>query len=177
MDISDSDKDWVPSDHETDLESGLLLKKRSSRTSALIASHQTDCEDLKSEAIIEEATCSNVKAASTACCSCSRRSYCKTKNCVCRAAGGTCGASCACVPSKCSNRESGSNMTDVDVSVISEENCINTADIEKDKILASQGAMLLQSALAEKPSNVKNEGNETRRRPLSDIGNNTQVPF
>ncbi|KAJ0260320.1 hypothetical protein HA466_0065400 [Hirschfeldia incana] len=38
------------------------------------------------------------------CCSCTKKSLCKTKSCKCRANGSGCGISCGCIASKCSNR-------------------------------------------------------------------------
>ncbi|KAL6998493.1 hypothetical protein U1Q18_008622 [Sarracenia purpurea var. burkii] len=43
-------------------------------------------------------------------------------------------------------------------------------DKERSQTLASHGAMLLQSALAEMPIQT-NDGNESQRKPLSEIGN------
>ncbi|CAN0873455.1 Kinesin-like protein KIN-4C, partial [Linum grandiflorum] len=39
------------------------------------------------------------------CCSCSKKSLCKTSKCECRAAKGSCGERCGCTTSKCSNRK------------------------------------------------------------------------
>lgn len=39
------------------------------------------------------------------CCSCSKKSLCKTTKCKCRSTGGSCGPSCGCTRSKCTNRE------------------------------------------------------------------------
>ncbi|KAK3425731.1 hypothetical protein EUGRSUZ_F02150 [Eucalyptus grandis] len=55
-------------------------------------------------------TCDNVAAkgenASAICCSCSKKSLCKTMKCQCRVAGGSCGTSCGCSHIKCTNRSS-----------------------------------------------------------------------
>ncbi|MGD7217440.1 hypothetical protein, partial [Ralstonia pseudosolanacearum] len=52
------------------------------------------------------------------------------------------------------------------------EGVVNTDDTEMTRVLASQGAMLLQSALDEKLTDVKSDENDIRRRkPLTDIGN------
>jgi len=108
------------------------------------------------------------------CCSCSRNSSCKTMKCQCRAARGSCGTSCSCVATKCANRGSFSNI-EFDESQgtdIFEGNGSGSASDEKEQshALASHGAMLLQSALVEKPAETNDE-NEPRRKPLSDIGN------
>lgn len=107
------------------------------------------------------------------CCSCSKYSSCKTTKCECRAALGICGPSCGCSAIKCSNRQGvmvgGDEASQIDVT----RNVINDSgsdETEKNNDLASHGAMLLQSALSEKPA-ATNEAGETRRKPLSDIGN------
>ncbi|KNA10715.1 hypothetical protein SOVF_141490 [Spinacia oleracea] len=99
----------------------------------------------------------NQTTTTTVCCSCSRQSFCKTMKCECRASGGNCSASCGCSSKKCSNREGG----------VSDEAAEHSCD------LASQGATLLQSALAERrPAEQHEEGNDAaKRKPLADIGN------
>lgn len=91
----------------------------------------------------------SVRSSEGVCCSCSKTSSCKTSRCECRAANGACDVSCSCEPTKCSNREQ---------------------QVSENNDLASHGAMLLQTALSEKPSNMNADA--TGRRPLSDIGNN-----
>src|SRR4051794_6928174 len=44
------------------------------------------------------------KSVSQLCCSCSKKSLCKTSKCECRASMGSCGAGCGCAVSKCTNR-------------------------------------------------------------------------
>ncbi|CAN1825910.1 Kinesin-like protein KIN-4C [Linum perenne] len=108
------------------------------------------------------------------CCSCSRKSFCKTTKCECLAAGGMCGASCGCSASKCSNRDPAAyavTMSQIDAEVGgSDESSKN-----KTNELASQGAMLLENAMSEKPAGVagqtEDDVSETQRKPLSDIGN------
>ncbi|CAH8312894.1 unnamed protein product [Eruca vesicaria subsp. sativa] len=53
----------------------------------------------------EEAHCQKEQSKAEICCSCTKKSLCKTKNCKCRANGSGCGISCGCIASKCSNRE------------------------------------------------------------------------
>lgn len=74
------------------------------------------------------------------CCSCSKKSLCKTTKCECRAAGGPCGTSCGCTPSKCSNKEA--EMVD---------------GVEKCSATVEAGDV------------------GPRRKPLSNINNNTLV--
>ncbi|KAK4359144.1 hypothetical protein RND71_021373 [Anisodus tanguticus] len=107
------------------------------------------------------------------CCSCSKKSSCKTNRCECRAVGGFCGVSCGCDPIRCSNKETSTKkdnqLPSLDV-VGDEGNILGTDEAESSQTLASQGAMLLQNALSEKPVQSRDEG-ETKRKPLSDIGN------
>lgn len=44
------------------------------------------------------------KSASGVCCSCTKNSLCKTSKCKCHASRGSCGTSCGCAASKCTNR-------------------------------------------------------------------------
>ncbi|XP_010320210.2 kinesin-like protein KIN-4C [Solanum lycopersicum] len=100
-------------------------------------------------------------------CSCGKRSSCLTNKCLCRYTNGSCGPSCGCNPKKCSNRESSTKNQLPSLDVLGDE---GTDEAESSKTLVSQGAMLLQNALSEKPIQSKDEG-ETKRKPLSDIGN------
>ncbi|KAM7252940.1 hypothetical protein ACFE04_025558 [Oxalis oulophora] len=100
------------------------------------------------------------------CCSCSKFSSCKTQKCACRLAGGHCKESCSCSSAKCSNREPEMAKND---EIIQNNNSVKEEETEKD-LLASHGAALLQSAMAEKPVD-SNDDNRTKRKPLSDIGN------
>lgn len=93
-----------------------------------------------------------VKPESGVCCSCSKKSSCKTSKCECRVSGGSCGTSCGCAANKCTNRELGSVET------------------EKTSSLNSEGAMLLQNSLIEKPLETKDDCC-TRKQPLREIGN------
>ncbi|KAK9219484.1 hypothetical protein WN943_008129 [Citrus x changshan-huyou] len=92
------------------------------------------------------------KPASGVCCSCSKKSSCKTSKCECRVSGGSCGTSCGCAANKCTNRELGSVETEMTSS------------------LTSEGAMLLQNSLIEKPLETKDDCC-TRKQPLREIGN------
>lgn len=100
----------------------------------------------------------NNKSEPATCCTCSKKSLCKTMKCECRAAEGHCGVACGCDLVRCSNR-----------GALPSELSEGADETERSHSLASQGAMLLQSALSEKPANTT-EG-ETGRKPLSDIGN------
>ncbi|KAJ4701462.1 kinesin-like protein KIN-4C [Melia azedarach] len=100
----------------------------------------------------EGVTVANGKTVSRVCCSCSKKSLCKTSKCECRASGGSCGTSCGCAVSKCTNRESG------------------IVETETSNNLASQGAMLLENSLIEKPPEMKGDC-ALRKQPLREIGN------
>lgn len=197
MDTSDSDQsdlsdaDW----EETKQKAGdyspearkRLTKKRKSKTDAHLTATSAledagKHEILNLENMGEEEIHKNAMPTSALCCSCGRSSSCKTNKCECRVAGGMCGESCACVPTKCVNRDNGviKKTEDSSQSEITENGgknnfhdaaCID--DIEKNKALASHGAKLLQSALKEKPVEGIDD-DIMQRKPLSDIGN-TQV--
>ncbi|KAK4571936.1 hypothetical protein RGQ29_030364 [Quercus rubra] len=113
------------------------------------------------------------KNAVTICCSCSKKSLCKTTKCRCRSTGAGCGKSCGCALSKCTNREAVQvklSITPQSEMAESVLNCSEIVEAEKTNTVASQGAMLLQRALDEKPAEM-NGNHRTRKQPLSDIGN------
>ncbi|KAK6116090.1 hypothetical protein DH2020_008359 [Rehmannia glutinosa] len=99
------------------------------------------------------------------CCTCSKSSSCKTSRCECRAASGNCSLSCSCEPTRCSNRE---EITTNEAA----GNMFETHETDRND-LASHGAMLLQTALSEKPVSTNDGG--SIRKPLSDIGNNLAI--
>ncbi|KAJ4962241.1 hypothetical protein NE237_022180 [Protea cynaroides] len=186
MDMSESegseyeaiDDEWVQSTKRT-------VRRRASRAQAnpLVASHPVDVivpEKLSSESSSKEVNCKIVNTASGICCSCSKNSSCKTMKCECRAANGLCGESCGCKSTKCSNREADLINTELGDQFLSERaeggmSSTGTDEIARTKVLASQGAMLLQNALSEKPVEV-NEDRGTQRKALSDIGNTLTKP-
>lgn len=154
-DIDASDEEWVSSEIRAP-------KKKNLRQESV--SHPIKTEDSSSDM-----TTANATNASRACCSCSRQSFCKRK-CECRGIGGMCGPLCGCVATRCTNR--GSVLSELDESDLTEE-CsgeFGSDEREKSQVLASQGAILVQSALADKPPG-SNENCPPKRKPLSDIGN------
>lgn len=177
MDTSESEHSDLDATYDDDTEweatEKRIARKRNSKTDGRIGalSHPieiSDSESLKTEASDERMTAVTQKTTSGLCCTCSRYSLCKTTRCECRAGGGNCGVSCNCISSKCSNREA--TLTNaLDCLPHSELGDCND-ETERSQNLASEGAKLLQSALAEKLVDA-NEGNEPRRKPLSDIGN------
>ncbi|TXG52670.1 hypothetical protein EZV62_021839 [Acer yangbiense] len=90
------------------------------------------------------------KVVSGVCCSCSKKSLCKTSKCGCRAAGGSCGTACGCAVSKCTNRE--------------------IVPIKLDDALQSSDLVSQEATLIEKPHEMK-EDSCPKRQSLRDIGN------
>lgn len=168
-----TDDEWVASRKR-------LGGKRSSNNGgrSSVASDQSDPIDSESSKSGRSGEGITPETANTTpsggCCSCSKYSSCKTTKCPCRAAGGSCGISCGCVPKKCANRGSVLNKDSgetAELEIVEGNGSGSGSDeTEKSRILASQGAMLLQSALIEKPAET-NDDNGSKRKPLSDIGN------
>lgn len=186
MDTSDSehsdDQDWVASETEMDTEK-LSKKKRITRNGIRSTSNETSCNT----SVVKNETSGNgirdlMEPSSGVCCTCSRTTLCKTLKCKCRAAGGLCGTSCGCAPTKCSNRtitlavkEEESSDLDQREKAEAIGNSSGTDEGQMSQVLASQGVMLLQGAFAEKPE--ESNGNcAPKRRPLSDIGNTQDKP-
>lgn len=170
---SDLDATYDDDDTEWEATEKRIARKRNSKTDGRMGafSHPievSDSESSKTEASDERMTTVTQKTASGLCCTCSKSSLCKTMRCECRAGRGSCGVSCNCVSSKCSNRD-GTLTNALDYLSNSELGDCND-ESDRSQNLASEGAKLLQSALAEKPVEA-NEGNEPTRKPLSDIGN------
>ncbi|XP_010523343.1 PREDICTED: kinesin-like protein KIN-4C [Tarenaya hassleriana] len=53
----------------------------------------------------EEKHCTTEESKANVCCSCTKKSLCKTLKCQCMANGSGCGESCRCIASRCTNRE------------------------------------------------------------------------
>lgn len=182
--IDENDDEWVVSRSDIDIndEDWALgkrrVRKRNSRTAGRtsVASNLSDNNDsgsLKLDSSGEGIDAEKLTTALGVCCSCSKYSFCKTTKCQCRVSGGSCGTSCGCLPTKCANR--GTVLKEVGDSPESESaegngNGSGSDETEKSHVLASHGAMLLQSALVEKPAE-ENDDNGPKRKPLSDIGN------
>ncbi|CAK7347261.1 unnamed protein product [Dovyalis caffra] len=155
-----TDDEWVQSEKEATDDEWVMSgkrrgKKRNSKTKGRSSTGDIyDDGNSKSDCSGEADTTVQV------CCACSKYSLCKTSKCQCRASGGSCGTSCGCMPNKCSNR----GATELD------DSAIGSNEIEKNQVLVSHGAMLLQNALVEKPLET-NDDSVMRRKPLSDIGN------
>ncbi|XP_030933548.1 kinesin-like protein KIN-4C [Quercus lobata] len=172
---NNDDDDWVvESVVESEEEEEKPIKKRISRTS--VASNTLDTKD--SGGLKLDTSGGGIVAVSGVCCSCSKFSSCKTMKCQCRASGGSCGTLCGCLPSKCANK--GTVLKDLGGSPESESvegngSGSGSDETEKSHSLASQGALLLQSALVEKPVE-ENDDNGPRRKALADIGNKLAKP-
>ncbi|KAK4352319.1 hypothetical protein RND71_027837 [Anisodus tanguticus] len=150
------------------------LRQKGNRSS-LIYSGGWNKTELEEDMDTSDSDCSYQDKSDTdyglVCCSCSKKSSCKTNRCECQAVGGSCGASCGCDPIRCINKETSTKNQLPSLDVVGDEgNTLGTDEADSSQTLASQGAMLLQNALSEKPVQSKDEG-ETKRKPLSDIGN------
>ncbi|KAL3340201.1 hypothetical protein AABB24_028698 [Solanum stoloniferum] len=140
------------------------LRQKGNRSS-LIYSGRLNKLELEEDMDISDSDCSDTDYGSG--CSCGKRSSCMTNKCLCRFTVGSCGPSCGCNPKKCSNRESSTKNQLPSLDVVGDEgNTLGTDEADSSQTLVSQGAMLLQNALSEKPIQ-----GETKRKPLSDIGN------
>lgn len=165
-DIDQTDDEWLHSEDFQD-EWGHRrkqnAKKRNSKTDTIA---NTETENPKTSPV--EDTNENPKVPSGVCCTCTKNSSCKTMKCECRAVEGMCSPSCGCNPKKCSNRETlVVETSDSQPPVVNVDHDVNLSD---DKELAIHGVMLLQAALADKPTET-NDVDGSKRKPLSDIGN------
>lgn len=172
MEISDPESDEYDVVDATDdewVESAKLNgRKRKSKTgelSSLEKNHSITSSDDVKDISTEAPDAPPVKTASDVCCSCSKSSSCKTSKCMCRATGIGCGSSCSCRESKCANRGGSSSNELQQVT----ENDSGSDEANKNRLLATQGAELLQGALIEGPAETKTDN--VPRKALSDIGN------
>ncbi|XP_022768456.1 kinesin-like protein KIN-4C isoform X2 [Durio zibethinus] len=138
------------------------------QTSVSIGSniHSSDMDTSESEH--SEGVIAMIERPSGVCCSCSKKSLCKTLKCGCRAAGSSCGISCGCAIAKCTNREKVPFKLD-DMPQPEMTKDIVPCNIEEEKGTV-QDAMLLQNKVVEKLPEI-NEDCETRKQPLREIGN------
>lgn len=161
-----TDDEWVESVKPQE-------KKRNSKTGSRSSVGDINNPENSKLDYSDEGVSNGGKLTTGLCCTCSKNSSCKTLKCECRAARGFCGISCGCVPNKCSNKEA--TMVELDDST-QPETAAGTktgpcsSEAENNHALASHGAMLLQSALVEKPAEA-NEDCGVKRKPLSEIGN------
>ncbi|XP_030499226.2 kinesin-like protein KIN-4C isoform X2 [Cannabis sativa] len=178
-DTEKSDVDYV-SEEETPKRQRVKKRNSKNRNHSNPGSHSSNNSDHESikldssgEGIVAAGGDKNYASGSGVCCSCTKSSSCKTNKCQCRSSGGLCGTACGCMASKCVNREvdklQQSNFTERII------NGIGADEPEKDRLLASHGAMLLQNALVDKPTEANEDGGP-RRKALSDIGNTTAKP-
>ncbi|XP_065881107.1 kinesin-like protein KIN-4C isoform X2 [Euphorbia lathyris] len=105
-------------------------------------------------------TAAPVKSTPQMCCSCSKKSLCKTLKCECRAAGGSCGAGCGCTTSKCSNR----SILFIKVDDSPERK-------EAQDSVDSSGNSGSQEVIVSEPPDLDNECVPVPRKPLHEIGN------
>ncbi|KAK9026384.1 hypothetical protein V6N11_039224 [Hibiscus sabdariffa] len=148
----DDDDDWVQSEKKP-------IRRRATRVRVSIAGiPRSDTNDLGNGCTGE--VTGKIEGL---CCTCTKKSWCKTPKCQCRANGNSCGQSCGCSSVKCSNREAEANMS-------------NDAGTNKETNLVSQGAALLQNAFEGEKAAEINGGGATKRKALSDIGNTLAKP-
>ncbi|OMO57598.1 hypothetical protein COLO4_35248 [Corchorus olitorius] len=142
------------------------------QTSISIGSNILSSDMDTSESEHSKETIAMTEKLSGVCCSCSKRSSCKTLKCECLAAGGSCGMSCNCAIARCTNREKVSLKSDEMPQPEMTED-ITPGNIEKDII---QDAMLLQNKVVEKLPEMNEDHGP--RQPLRDIANTvmTGVP-
>lgn len=162
MEISDAESDEYgvdATDDEWVMSAKLHGRKRKSKGgehSNLEKNHSNTSSDDAKTISTEAPDGPSVKTASDVCCSCSKSSSCKTSKCACRAMGIGCGSSCGCRETKCANREGGT------------VNDPGSDEADKNRLLATQGAELLQGALVGPAEANTDHG---PRKALSDIGN------
>lgn len=164
-DAYESDLDWVESGKKNRRKQSQIHQTRKSSPDESVPPTAKFSETSNEEAVVAKDGNSGLPP----CCSCSRGSFCKTKRCECRALGSLCSTYCGCIPSKCTNREGGEMVVDMDEMSNSEAVEIGGAhgrlDDEDNRKLISEGTRLLQNALSKKP-----DDNEVKpRMPLSDI--------
>lgn len=178
MDISETEADDYDVEETDDewKESGKLKvrkRKSKSRLSDLENNQSSiNCsEDLEDNSSDRPASVYK-ETASHICCTCSKISSCKTTKCKCQATGNNCGSSCGCLKTKCANRALFSNesLEPIQTGLVRRtENNSSIEETDKERLLATQGAELLQGALADRPTEANND--RGHRKPLSDIGN------
>ncbi|KAJ6391415.1 hypothetical protein OIU77_025401 [Salix suchowensis] len=154
------DDEWVQSEKEATDDEWVMSGKRQGRKRNYKNKARSSTGDIHDPENSKSDCSGEVATAVPVCCACSKYSLCKTSKCQCRASGGACGVSCGCVPNKCSNRGAATIP----------DSSLGSNETENNQVLASHGAMLLQSALVEKPVET-NDDSVARRKPLSDIGN------
>ncbi|CAI0417548.1 unnamed protein product [Linum tenue] len=175
MDMSVSDHSDVEQTEDDDAEwvrTNIKKTKRRKHSRSEVHQSSSDSSPPSSPRDVEFS-----RTESGPCCSCSKRSLCKTTKCECRAAGGVCGGSCGCSASKCNNRDPAA-YANVNSAEPGEADVVSGFDEQpgedRTRELASHGAMLLGSAMSGNPAAADvaqaNIG-EAKRMPLSDIGN------
>ncbi|XP_027356855.1 kinesin-like protein KIN-4C [Abrus precatorius] len=120
---------------------------------------------------VSENNTKKVRTAEGLCCSCSKKSLCKTTKCICRSSGGSCGASCGCTRFKCTNREPNQLAENESLKSDNTECSTDASAADKDgNTIASECAKLLQSALVQKPASCRDNPGPIKK-PLCDIQN------
>ncbi|XP_061372067.1 kinesin-like protein KIN-4C [Gastrolobium bilobum] len=178
MDISETESDDYDVEATDDewKESGKLRVRKRKSKSRHSSMENNQLNIINAEDFVDNSRDRLVGAsgetASDICCSCSKTSTCKTTKCKCKAMGSSCGSSCGCLATKCANRTSISNesMEPTQSGLVQRTGSID--ETNGDRLLATQGAELLQGALVDRLAETNSD--QGPRKPLSDIGN-TQV--
>ncbi|KAK7282893.1 hypothetical protein RIF29_12000 [Crotalaria pallida] len=171
-DDDDVDYDMEATDQEIEESGNLTVRKRKPRSrhssTENIYSNINGSEDVK-----DNSRDGLGETAFEVCCPCGRASSCKTTKCKCKAMGSSCGSSCRCLATKCANRAlSTANVSQEPTQSVLIGGTQNDSSIEEtntDHLLATQGAELLQGALADMSAETNTD--QGPRKPLSDIGN------
>ncbi|XP_054788474.1 kinesin-like protein KIN-4C isoform X2 [Prosopis cineraria] len=153
--VDETDDEWVASGK-------LRVKKRNSK------SGRSSWENSQPSYETPNVHDNFVSGEAYICCTCSKLSSCKTSKCQCRSKGNSCGRSCGCIETKCANRGLILNKEPAQPEIVEGTGNGFNSD-EPDSDLASQGAELLQSALAKKSTETNSDHGP--RKPLADIGN------
>lgn len=117
-----------------------------------------------SESECSRGNTSMIEKPSGVCCSCSKKSLCKTLKCGCRAAASSCGASCGCALAKCTNNKKVPfKLDDISQPKMPE-------DIAEEPKGTSHDTILIQNKTVKNIPET-NEDCGPRKQPLREIGN------
>ncbi|KAK5824107.1 Chromosome-associated kinesin KIF4 [Gossypium arboreum] len=122
-----------------------------------------------SESECSQGNTSMIEKPSGVCCSCSKKSLCKTLKCRCRSAGSSCGASCGCALAKCTNNKKVPfKLDDIPQPKMPE-------DIVEELKGTIHDTILIQNKTVKNIPDT-NEDCGSRKQPLREIGNTMVKP-
>ncbi|GMI77259.1 hypothetical protein like AT5G33300 [Hibiscus trionum] len=131
----------------------------------------TDASELEHS----EGIASMIEKPSGVCCSCSKKSLCKTLKCRCRAAGGSCGVSCGCALAKCTNKREAPLKLDGTPQPEMPKDIIPYS-IEEQKGTVDD-AILIQHKTVQNLPEMNEDCGGPRKQPLREIGNSMIKPI